>query len=184
MVNQNTPQIPVEAENQQKHRRQGGFSLIELTVSVSIFAIALMSTGLTLLHGVRAQEESITYSDSLRSVRDVYAEIQQISNQPQDVTKFQGISAVYTLYNGLTRAVPELPGGTMTCVVFANEAAIPVELGGPQDLNFDGDANDDLGGSADGTDLQLIPFQLTVSYTDDRGTITQIFYRRIGQTTD
>ncbi len=146
--------------------------MLELTVSVTIFAIALLSTGLTLLHGVRSQGESTTASDSLRAVRDVYAEIQQITNQPQDLTKFQGVSAVYTLYNGLVRTVPGLPAGTITCVVFANEVTIPVELGGPQDLNFDGDAGDDLGGAAMGTDLQLIPFQLTVSYTDDRGTIT------------
>ena len=89
-----------------------------------------------------------------------------------------------TLYNGLVRAVPALPGGTMTCVVFANEVTIPVELGGPQDLNFDGDMGDDLGGAGMGTDLQLVPFQLTLSYTDDRGTITQVFYRSVAPTTD
>ena len=114
--------------------------MIELTVSATIFALALLSTGLTLLHGVRSQDESTVYSDSLRAVRSVFAEVQQMVNQPQDLSTFQGISAVYTLYNGSTRAVPNLPNGTVAITVYPNEATVPAELGGPQDLNFDGEA--------------------------------------------
>jgi type II secretory pathway pseudopilin PulG len=164
--------------------REAGFSLAEVTVAASIFALALMSTGLTLLHGVRSQAESERASGSVRAVRDVYAEIQQIANLPQDLSNFRGIGAVYTLYNNMVRPVPELPQGTITITVFANEATVPIELGGPQDMNFDADAQDDLGGLAAGTDLQIAPIRLTLSYTDDRGTITQTHYRRITQTTD
>jgi len=163
-------------------RGSAGFTLIELTVSVTIFALALMSTGLTLLHGVRYQDESAISSDAIRAVRDVFAEIQEIANQPQDLGTYQGISAVYEVYNGMSRSVPGLPGGTISITIHANETTVPTILGGPQDMNFDGDAGDNLGGVAAGTDMQIIPIALTISYTDERGTTTNTYYRRIAQT--
>ena len=35
-----------------------------------------------------------------------------------------------------------------------------------------------------GTDLQMIPFEVTVTFTDERGTFTRTHYRRIVQTAD
>ena len=151
-------------------------------MSVTIFALALMSTGLTLLHGVRSQDESALSSDAIRVVRDIFAEMQEIANQPQDLGTYQGISAIYEVYNGTKRGITGLPGGTVSIVVYANETNVPAVLGGPQDMNYDGDAGDNLGGVAAGTDMQIVPVALTLTYTDERGPTTMTYYRRIAQT--
>lgn len=164
--------------------REAGFSVIEVTVAAAIFALALMSTGLTLLHGSRHQAESAMISDSLRAVRDVCAEMQELANRSQDLTSYQGVGAIYMLYNGLERPVPGLPNGTISVTIHGNEALVPLELGGPQDLNFDGDAADDLTGLAAGTDLEMIPCVLTVTYTDERGTMSETYHRRIVRTSE
>jgi prepilin-type N-terminal cleavage/methylation domain-containing protein len=174
--------IPVAAPGDRRARPRDGFTLIELTVSVTIFALALMSTGLTLLHGVRHQDETVISSNAVRAVRDFFAEVQEIANQPQDLGTYQGISAIYEVYNGMVRTVPELPGGTISIIVYSNETNVPAVLGGPQDMNFDGDAGDNFGGVAAGTDMQIVPIALTITYTDERGPTTATYYRRIAQT--
>ena len=68
--------------------------------------------------------------------------------------------------------------------MYANEATVPSVLGGPQDQNFDGDMGDNLGGQSNGSDLQMVPVEITVSYTDDRSTMTETFHRRFSQTTE
>ena len=74
----------------------------------------------------------------------------------------------------------------MSIVCFANEAAVPPELGGPQDLNFDGDADDDLANQSNGTDLKLVPIILKMTFgasvAGDRQSLT--VYRLVSKTTD
>ncbi len=164
--------------------REDGFSLVEVTIALALFATALLTTGLTLLQGSRSLDESESFSLALRAVRDVCAEIQEQANLPNNLPLFEGIGAVYSSHNGETRTITALPAGTISITCYADEPTIPAVLGGPQDLNFDGDSNDNLGGQANGSDLQLVPVEITVSFTDDRGTVTQTFHRRFAQTTD
>lgn len=173
---ENQPPAPSEGE--------AGFSLIEIVFAAAIFATALMTTGLTLLQGARSQDESDSFTRAVRSVRDVCAEIQEQANLPQNLPLYQGIGAIYAAHHGTTRTIADLPNGTVTITCFANEATVPAILGGPQDMNFDGDDDDNLGGAANGTDMQIVPMVITVSFTDERGTVTQTYHRRFTQTTD
>jgi type II secretory pathway pseudopilin PulG len=167
-----------------RRERDEGFSIVEVAVACTIFAIALMTTGLTLLHGARSGNESEDFTVALRSIRDVCAEIQEQANEPQNLPAFQGIGSIYASRHNTTRAIPELPGGSISIVCYANEATVPTILGGPQDLNFDGDSQDNHGGQANGSDLNIVPAEITISFTDERGTVTQTFHRRFTQTTD
>ena len=164
--------------------REGGFSTVEVVVAASIFAIALVSTGLSLLVGAHSQDESEDFSRALRAVRDVCAEMQERANLPQNLPALEGIGAVYAAHNGTTRTINDLPNGTLSIICFGNETSVPADFGGPMDLNFDGDANDNHTGQANGSDLQLVPVEISVSFTDDRGTVTQVFHRTFAQTTD
>lgn len=167
-----------------RREREAGFSLIEIVFAAAIFATALMTTGLTLLQGARSQDESDSFTRAVRAVRDICAEIQDRANLPQDLPALEGIGAIYAAYHGTTRTIADLPNGTVTMTCFANEVTVPAILGGRQDMNFDGDSNDNLGGAANGSDMQVVPMVITVSFTDERGTVTQTYHRRFTQTTD
>jgi type II secretory pathway pseudopilin PulG len=168
----------------ERPEREAGFSLIEIVFAAAIFATALMTTGLTLLQGARSQDESDVFTRAVRAVRDVCAEIQEQANLPQNLPLLQGIGAVYAANHGTTRAIADLPAGSISITCFANEATVPAILGGPQDMNFDGDDDDNLGGGANGSDMQIVPMVITVRFTDERGLVTQTYHRRFTQTTD
>jgi hypothetical protein len=185
--------VPAIAQLWAKFSARSTSSLVDLSAQIpfaqlhkplSLCRTALLTTGLTLLAGSRAQDESESFSLALRAVRDVCAEIQEQANQPNNLPQFEGIGAVYVTHNGTTRNVAVLPAGSVTITCYADEATVPAVFGGPQDLNFDGDSNDNLAGQSNGSDMQLIPAEITVSFTDDRGTVTQTFHRRFAQTTD
>ena len=174
----------LEQQSADRANREAGFTVIEVVIAATILATAIMTAGLTVLMGMRSQDESEEGSAALRAVRDLCAEIQERANEDQDLTAFEGIGSIFASYDGLTRAVPDLPNGTISVTVYANETTVPNDLGGPQDLNFDGDTNDNLANQSNGSDLQLVPVEITVSYTDVRGTITQTFHRRFSQSTE
>ncbi len=162
---------------------ESGFSLVEVLIASTILMVSLVTTGFTILSGVHSQDEAEISSTALRAVRDLSAELQEAANIENDLFAMLGISGLYENYDGATRTIPELPNGTIAIRCFAQEALVPTELGGPQDLNFDGDVGDDHTLSS-GTDMRLVPVQMTVSYTDERGTITRDFYRSFSQTTE
>ena len=165
-------------------RREEGFTTVEVVIAATILAVAIMTAGLTVLLGMATQDESENTAEALRAVRDVFSELQEQANEDQNLSAFQGIGSIFAVYDGLTRVVPELPNGTISITVYANEPAVPNVLGGPQDLNFDGDMSDNLGGQSNGSDLQLVPVEVTVTYTDERSTITETFHRRFSKTSN
>jgi hypothetical protein len=61
---------------------------------------------------------------------------------------------------------------------------VPAELGGPQDLNFDGDAQDNLTAVGSSVDLKLVPMTITVTFGDGSPQQTIVAHRLIGKTTD
>ena len=169
--------------HESRNPRESGFSLVEVLIASTILLVSLVTTGFTILSGVQSQDESEVSTTALRAVRDLCAEIQAEANLENDLLAMVGMSGIYENYDNTTRAIPELPNGTITIRCFAHEGLVPAELGGPQDLNFDGDVGDDHT-IASGTDLRLAPIQLTVTYTDDRGTVTRDYHRSFSQTTD
>ena len=159
-----------------------GFSLVELLIAMTILTITLVSAGVTVMAGSHTQNESEINSKALRAIRDLCAEIQEAANRENDLFAMTGITGLYVNYHGTTHDIPEIDG-TITCTCFPLEMLVPGELGGPQDLNFDGDSLDDLSESS-GTDLRLVPMRLTITYRDDRGPLTRDYYRCFTQTTD
>ena len=79
--------------------------------------------------------------------------------------------------------MPELTAGEISITCHANETAVPLALGGPQDLNFDGDAADDLASAQGGADLKLVPLTLTLTFESGGATHTLSLRRLIAQTT-
>ena len=164
--------------------REAGLTVVEVVIAATILAVAIMTSGLTVLLGMRSQDESEDSALALRAVRDICAEIQEQANEDQDLTALQGIGAAYRVYDGLEREIPGLDDGVVLVTIYADEPNVPNILGGSQDLNFDGDANDNLSNQSGGSDLQILPTEIVVKYTDERGSITETFHRRFTKTTE
>lgn len=163
---------------------EAGLSLIEVLVTVTVLTVVLLSTGMTLLRGYGQRRESFQAYLAANAVRDLMAEIQETANLDQDLGALEGIGAVYQRYHNQTFNVPSLPNGQIVVFCYANEATVPASLGGPQDLNFDGDAADDAG-AASGTDLKLVPLRMTVTSEQDSQTLySMVVHRLVTQTRD
>lgn len=161
--------------------RQQGFSLVEVVTAMFVFVVVAISVGSTLVHGVRAQATFNNRYLAMSEVRGLMADVQEIANLAQDLPAKEGVGAIYDRFNGATIPVN---GGQVLVTCYANEATIPTVLGGPQDLNFDGDNADDLGNQSNGSDLKLIPMQFSVTF--DAGGYTDTFeiYRLVAKTED
>ena len=61
---------------------------------------------------------------------------------------------------------------------------MPSTLGGPQDLNYDGDSFDVLNNVSAGTDLKIVPVTLSLTYTVENVTQTMTIDRLITKTTN
>ena len=157
---------------QRSHRgtprdRQRGLTLLEITVALSVFIVLILSVSLTLVRGMEHRQESFQLYRGQSALRTLLADIQETANQPQDLQAEQGVGAIYGKYHGQTFSVPELPSGQISVLVFADEPSVPSFLGGPQDLNFDNDPNDNLQSTAAGPDLKLVPVELTLTFVED-----------------
>ncbi len=161
----------------ERHRSQEGLTLIELTVAAGVLSFIIVAAGMTLFRGVGQREGSFENYRAVGQLRNFVAEVQQTANFPNDLTQQEGVGALYAKYHDQTFTVPELPSGQIMVFVFANEATVPAILGGPQDLNFDGDAADDLGNVSVGSDLKLVPMRITLNYGDGNSPQTTTSFR-------
>jgi hypothetical protein len=148
-------------------QRQVGLTLLEVAVALSVFVVLILSVTMTLVRGMNQREETFQLYRGRSALRTLIAEIQETANQPQDLQAETGVGSIYGKYHGQTFSVPDLPYGQILVLVSANENTVPSFLGGPQDLNFDGDALDNLDSAASGPDLKLVPVELTLTFTED-----------------
>lgn len=148
-----------------KHNDEG-LTLVEVVVALGLFSVLILSVGYALARGIEHRQESLETYQAMSEIRDFIAEVQETANLPQNITAQVGVGALYSKYNSVTRAVTELPSGQIQTTIFANETSVPAAFGGPQDLNFDGDALDVLGSLAAGSDLKLVPMTITLSFTE------------------
>lgn len=146
--------------------RVGGFSLVEVATSLTVLSIIVVSMGMSVMAGIDQRREALENYRALTSLRDLAAEIQGIANLDQDLASQEGIGAIYSRYDGQTVTVPGITNGQITITCYPNEATVPTDLGGPQDLNFDGDDDDNLGNVSAGTDLKLVPMTLRITFGD------------------
>ncbi len=162
--------------------RQRGIALVEVAVSLSVFTIIAVPVAITLLRSMEYDGQSHQMYLATSALRDRIADVQETANLAQNLVAEEGIGAVYDKYDGQTFTVAALPSGQISFECYADEAAVPVSLGGPQDLNFDGDATDNL--TAVGFDLRLVPMVLTLTFAAGGGSQTIIMHRLITQTTN
>ena len=142
----------------------------------ALILVVFLGLALLVLSAVRLIPEVVT------AARDFVADMQDTANLPQSLPDDEGIGALYAKYHLKTFSLGTLPVGEITVTIFPDETAVPAEFGGPQDLNFDGDAEDDLGNQSNGTDLKLIPTTLTLTYDEDGFTQTLTVNRLITKT--
>ncbi len=161
-----------------------GVSLVEVVMALAVFTMISLAVSMTLMRGIGYREQSFQMYRALNAVRNVVADIQDVANQPQDLTAAVGIGAVYARYDGTTVTIDDLPSGQVAIVCFADEANVPAVFGGPQDLNYDNDAQDDLGNISNGSDLKLVPMTLTLTFLDGSVTQTMTVHRLITKTSN
>jgi hypothetical protein len=159
-------------------------TLLEIAISLSLLVVVGVAVSLTLVSGMQHRRGSLQMFLAESAVRDLLAEIQDVANLPQNLPAQQGIGAVYARYNNQTFPMAALANGQINVTCFPGEATVPLALGGPQDLNFDGDAQDDLGSLGNGTDLKLVPLTLTATFTDGAVNQTITAQRLLTQSTD
>jgi hypothetical protein len=158
--------------------RESGLTLLEITVALGVFLVLILSVSLTLVRGMEHRRESFLLYRGQSALRTLIADIQETANQPQDIQAHEGVGALYGKYHGQTISVPELPSGQISVLVFADETTVPSFLGGPQDLNFDSDALDNLQSTAGGPDLKLVPMDLTLTF-DEEGVVHTMKVHRL-----
>lgn len=175
---------------------RSGMSLIDVTAALALFAGLALVVSSALVTSLQGGGSTWRSSVAMSVLRDRLAEIQETANTD--------MANVYPTYHGAwsgsgtTFSVPDLPDGQLTIVCYKNEtstpagnnlsgrsddttAPIPTELGGPRDLNMDGDANDELGPTAD--DAKLVPMTLTLTWTENGLTQRISVNALIGSTT-
>lgn len=176
---------------------RSGLSMVDVTVALGVFAGLVLVVSSALVTGVEGGGSTWRSSVAMSVIRDRLAEIQETANT--------NMASVYTTYHGSwngsgkTFDVAELPNGKLHIFCYKNEtnksagttvasgrtdkhtAPIPSELGGPRDLNMDGDAEDELGPTGD--DAKLIPMTLTLTWTEKTSTQRLRVHALIGSTT-
>lgn len=131
---------------------------------MTLLGLIALGGGVAVASGMGFQRDLLDEHQVTHAIENQLAEIQDIANRTEDLVAQEGVSALMQRYDGQVIAIPGVPNGQIAITVFADEAAVPAILGGPQDLNFDGDAADNLGNESLGTDLKLVPMVLNVTY--------------------
>jgi len=167
-----------------RNDRTSGLTLVEIVVALGLFSVMVLSVAFTLVRGIEHRRQSFLVYRATSALRGLMAEIQDTANQPQNLSAGTGIGAIYGKYHGKTVAAAGLPSGQIVVTCYPNEMTVPSNLGGPQDLNLDGDAGDDLGNLSAGTDLKIVPLTLSITYTSGLSTLTTALDRLVTKTTN
>lgn len=163
---------------------QRGSSLIEVMIACSLLSMLMLGVAGMFFAELRHMETCKVSYEALTALRSFLADAQGIANADEDLANQQGIGAVYNRFHGKTLPAPNFPEGRITIKCFADEATVPGELGGPQDLNFDGDSEDNLGGQTNGYDLRLVPMMCLLTYRARNQTLSIPGYRLVSKTND
>lgn len=165
-------------------RRADGMTLVEIVAALGLFCVLVLSVAFTLVKGIEHRRQSFQVYQGISALRNLVAEIQESANLPTDLAAKTGIGAIYTKYNGKSFPVSSLQAGQISVTCFPNETTVPAILGGPQDLNVEGDAQDDLGNQSAGVDLKIVPMTLTLTYIERGATLTRAMHLLVTRTSD
>ncbi len=145
--------------HQTKCSRESGFTVLEAAVSMTLFAVALLSLWGTLIYSSRS---NIAAEQRMRALNAAQAKIEELKFVPfENLINEFGPSG----NTGDTFIVPSIDTDPQAAsgriAFFVDETSSQGEaLGFPLDLNGDGDAEDlDVSG-----DFQLLPVRVTVRW--------------------
>ena len=139
-------------------------TLLELSIALAIMSVVIIASGVTVVASMRDRRESSDRYAAINAARDLVSEIQSIANVDTNLGAKVGIGAIFNRYHGYKQSLPGVANGVISVECFGDETSVPIELGGPQDLNFDSDAHDNLTSVGGSSDLKLVPIRVTVSY--------------------
>ena len=164
-------------------RSDVGLTLLELVIASTIFTVVAMAVAYTLTRGMEHRRNSSRSFVAMSAFRDLAAEIQNTANQPTNLSTLEGIGSVYKKFHNVSRSFADGAGAIrVTC--HADERSVPADLGGPQDLNFDGDAADNLSNQSGGSDLKLVPLTLFATIGTGNSAQTITLHRLIAVSSD
>ena len=164
-----------------KNIQRGGFTLVELSLAMTVLVVALVSISAATLraHSLRRQNREHTLAHSaIRSISERIHSFSYITVEKTPDTWVQDMLATYGPGGtvGNTFDVEELnpvgAGGTVGTILFVTDetqtdAAVGAELGLPRDLNGDLDAVDnDVTG-----DARILPVVINISYQGGSGPV-------------
>ena len=164
-----------------RNNRRAGFTLVELSLAMTVLVIALVSISAATLraHSLRRQNRETTLAyGAIRSAAERIHAFSYITVEQSPETWVQDMMATYgpggTVGNtfdveGLNPIGAVGTVGTITFITdeTLTDAAINAEFGMPRDLNGDLDAADnDVSG-----DARLLPVILNVSYRGGNGNV-------------
>ena len=154
----------------------------ELLFSFFVCVLFAAPVAMALVGDTAFRDRYFHLHQSVSALRDLVAEIEHTASFPPDFEGGQGIEAVFGRYNGRTFPVSNVPGGEIHVACFADETAVPERLGGPRDLNLDGDAEDDLRKA--GFDLRFVPMEFTLTFPEGESTRTFVMHRLVTRTAE
>lgn len=168
--------------NSEARSPEAGMTLLELSIALAILSVVIIASGSSVVTSIRDRRASSDRYAAINAARDLVSEIQSIANVDTDLGSKVGIGAIYGRFNGYKQTLPNLSNGVITVQCYGDEDSVPTELGGPQDLNFDSDAQDDLTSVAASGDLKLVPIVVTVTYGETTPQETFVVRRLITRT--
>ena len=160
---------------------QLGMSLVEVVMASAVLAFVLIAVGVVLIRGIDQRQEAFEHYRAISTLRDFIAGVQGTANLPDNLPAQEGVAALFARYNNGVFPIAN-GGGEIEVIVYANEATVPAELGGVQDLNYDGDMQDNLGNQSAGTDLKVVPMEITLTYDLDGQSQSLKTYRLVTNT--
>ena len=104
-----------------------GLTLVEVTISISIFVLIALSVLMTLTRGAEHRRFSFQMYRAVNALRDKITEVQDIANLPQGLPNQEGTGAIYDRYHSTTPTIPDLPSGQIAITYFPNEAIRALE---------------------------------------------------------
>ena len=101
--------------NDARARTEGGLTLLEITVTLALFATFAVTFALSMGTSIRNNGASWRTAKAIAALQDVATRIQDTANQ--------NVHTVYGTYHGQTFPAAGLAGGTITVTCYRNETA-------------------------------------------------------------
>lgn len=158
--------------------RLARLSVYEVTALMGVLCFVAIVIAVAGMESFERRQASAQVYFTQSLLGEMLEEIQEVADAPAHAGRKMGIGAVCDRYDGRKFFPAELPGARILVKCYRNEATVPESLGGPQDLNLDGDVIDDFSPRTSGTKLRVVPIELNLYYLD-RGTEHHSVLRRV-----